>query len=69
MDSQPMLDDFGDRYDDGDLSALREMRARGFTVAEIATRLGRTEAGVASKLRRLRVAGVEMPKGARALVG
>lgn len=58
------LDDAGSRWDDGDLAAMQAMRAEGRTYREIALRLGRTPAAVASKLHWLRERGIDFPKGA-----
>ena len=46
-----------DRWDKGDVKALRELRWLGYTIAAIALRLGRTPAAVRSKLYRLGKAG------------
>lgn len=53
-DRSTVLDhDTGQRWDDGDVRALRALRLRGNTIAECAAQLGRTVAGVRSKLYRL----------------
>lgn len=54
-DHSTVLDhDHRQRWDDGDIAALIELRAQGHTITVCATRLGRTTSAVRSKLYRLR---------------
>jgi predicted transcriptional regulator len=59
----PTIHDYGERWDDSDVSALVERRRQGESLREIAGAMGRTVGAVEAKLHRLRAVGVDVTKG------